>query len=105
MKAKLKNVIRLGGFYLLMSIMGAMRGSAVLKYESPNAGHASVQSTCVNFVKLIMQEIDLSPDQYAGLEAILCDFDKSLLLGADQEECVKELASKFENHLVTWCNC
>lgn len=119
--SKLNNVVvRLGGFHLLMSFMGSigyiMTGSglkelfntiyALNSIEKILAGHAYTRAvrahmlTHLSIAKIVMQSIDFTPDLSAELERILYNFDRSVVLVADQEECYKELAEKFENQLI-----
>ena len=119
--SKLSNtVVRLGGFHLLMSFMGSigyiMNGSglkelfntiyATHSIEKIMAGHAYSRAvrahmlTHLSIAKIVLQSIEFTPDLRAELERILYDFDRSVVLEADQEECYQELSEKFETQLV-----
>ncbi|GBP57162.1 hypothetical protein EVAR_37841_1 [Eumeta japonica] len=119
--SKLNNtVVRLGELHLLMSFMGSigyiMTESGLKELfntiyvlnliEKMMAGHAYSRAvrahmlTHLLFAKIVLQFIDLTPDLIAELDRILCNFDRSVILEADQEECSKELADKFENELI-----
>ncbi|GBP77915.1 hypothetical protein EVAR_89569_1 [Eumeta japonica] len=119
--SKLNNtVIRLGRFYLLMSFMESigyiMNGSglkelfntiyALNSIEKIMVGHAYSRAvrahmlTHLAIARIVLQFIDLTPDLSAELDRILYNFDRSVVLEADQEECCKELADKFANELI-----
>lgn len=116
--SKLNNtVIRLGGFHLLMSFTGSigyiMNGSglkelfntiyALNSIEKIMVGHAYSRAvrahmlTHLAIAKIVLQFIDLTSDLSAELDRILYNFDRSVVLEANQEECCKELADKFAN--------
>lgn len=49
--------------------------------------------------------IDFTPDLSAELERILYNFDKSVEIETNQEECYKELAEKIENQFDKYEQC
>lgn len=79
--------------YALNSIEKIMVGHA---YSRAVRAH---MLTHLAIAKIVLQFIDLTPDLSAELDRILYNFDRSVVLEADQEECCKELADIFANEL------
>lgn len=112
-------VVRLGGFHLLMSFMGAigaiMAGSGLKELlatiyaensvEKILNGHAYSRAvrahllTNLALANLIFNEIQLTEEERAEIEKMLSENDRSLILFARENETVQIVSAKFKTAL------
>ncbi|XP_031335335.1 uncharacterized protein LOC116165167 isoform X2 [Photinus pyralis] len=117
-------ILRLGGFHLLMSFMGAvgfiMEGSglselfnliyAAVSTEKLLTGHAYARAVRAHMLahrtlaSIILETIDFSASFQSEIEQILYCSDRSEILSAHDKDCVKELVSKFKDKLEQFTN-
>lgn len=112
-------VIRLGGFHLLMSFMGSigyiMRGSgltelfntvyAMNSIEKIMTGHAYSRAVRAHILahrtlaKIVFESTAFGPILEGEIEGILYSEDKTVVLSANPDDCLKDLKAKFASQL------
>uniref|UniRef100_A0A8D8VLF7 Uncharacterized protein n=1 Tax=Cacopsylla melanoneura TaxID=428564 RepID=A0A8D8VLF7_9HEMI len=112
-------VIRLGGFHLLMSYMGAigfiMEGSGLAELfntiyaehstQKVMTGHAYARAVRAYLLahralsELMFEEIDILPDCELEIEQLFYGKDRSDILTTCDKDCTKELTKQFKDRL------
>lgn len=112
-------VVRLGGFHLLMSFLGAvgyiMSGSGIEEVlqiiyaancvDKLLSGHAYSRAIRAHFLvavslgKIIMNEIELTDEERDSLDSYLNDVDRTIILTAENDNVIQTVRRKFDSKL------